>query len=160
MKLVLAALVAVPLLALGCTRRAADTSEQARSEAPPAAQAQSPSAEASKTVMDSIELGKSLSPDGDVTGETTTFAAGDHVFAEVKIDALSPGTSLRLDWIGPQGQPISTDDLVVPPDARVITLTGKDTAGWAPGNYRVQVAVGGAPAGSKTFSISQGAAAD
>jgi hypothetical protein len=106
------------------------------------------------------QLGTGLSPDGDVTGPTTSFASGQPVYTGLKVDALSPGTTLRLQWIGPQGSTLGTDELVVPPDARVITLSAKDTSGWAPGSYRLQVAVGGADAGSKPFSIAQKTAAD
>ena len=163
MKLVSAALVAIPLLAAGCGPSRPAVNEQARTEPqqqPPAVPAGSPAAEASKVVIDSIELGTGLSPDGDITGEATSFASGQPVFAGVKVDALSPGTTLRLQWIGPQGSALGTDELMVPPDARVITLSAKDTSGWAPGSYRLQVAVGGADAGSKPFSISQKTTAD
>jgi hypothetical protein len=163
MKLVPAVLIAVPLLAGACGRRTTGSGEQARTE--PAqdvrsAQTADSSGGAVGVVMDSIELGKGLSPDGDVTGQTTSFTSGDSVFAGVKVESLSPGTSLRLEWIGPEGNAVSTDEMVVPAEARVITLSGKDTSGWAPGTYRVQVAVGGADAGSKTFSIGQATTAD
>jgi hypothetical protein len=163
MKLVPAVLIAVPLLAGACGRRTTGSGEQARTESGqdvrPAQQADA-SGEAGRVVMDSIELGKGLSPDGDITGETSTFTSGEPVFAGVKVESLSPGTTLRLEWIGPEGKAVSTDDMVVPADARVITLSGKDTSGWAPGTYRVQVAVGGADAGSKSFSIGQSTTAD
>jgi hypothetical protein len=160
LKLVLAALVALPLVAAGCGRRNADTRGNegtvARTESgAPAAQGSMAGTEGT-----TVALGKSLSPDGDVTSNTTAFHPGDPVFAEIQASQLTPGSSVRLSWVSPQGATVSTDDIVVPPDARVITLKAKDTSGWTPGTYRVDVAVGGASVASQTFTIGndQGAA--
>lgn len=154
LKLVLATLLVLPLAAIGCGRQNADTrggeGTVARSEG-----AQGAATQGTATV----ELGKSLSPDGDVTANTTAFHPGDPVFAEIQAAQLSPGSSVRLSWVSPQGATLSTDEVVVPQDARVITLKAKDTSGWAPGTYRLDVAVGGASVGSQTFTIGQGGGA-
>lgn len=150
LKLVLAAAVAVPLAA-GCGRQQADTGRYAETGTP---------AQTGTLSMDDVELGKALSPDGDVKETTDSFLAGEPVFAEVEASTLAPGTNLKLEWIGPQGTKVSTDELVVPEEARVITLTAKDTARWQPGTYHLDVVVGGNKIGSKTFTIGDRAAAD
>ena len=154
LKLVLAALLALRLAAVGCGRHRADTRGSegtvARSESAPGSMAGSQA---------TVELGKSLSPDGDVTSDTTAFHPGDPGFAEIEASHLTPGSSVRLSWVSPQGATLSTDEVVVPQDARVITLKAKDTSGWTPGTYRVDVAVGGASVSSKTFTIGEGGGA-
>ena len=154
LKSVFIPLLALPLVVLGCGRRhadekAADNTPAMTTEAPAA----SPAGEVSQVVLGAVELGKALSPDGDVTAASTSFQPGEPVFAGVEASTLSPGTTIRLEWIGPRGVRVGTDDVVVPPGARVITLKAKDTSAWAPGSYRVEVAVGGAKVGSKPFTV-------
>ena len=165
LKLVLAALLALPLVTMGCGRQQADT-RGGETAARTDTSAQSQAAQGSMTVDQGVmaavalELGKSLSPDGDVTGNTNAFRPGEPVFAEIQASQLSPGSSVRLSWVSPQGATLSTDELVVPQDARVITLKAKDTSSWTPGTYHVDLAVGGASVGSKTFTIGAAGAAD
>ena len=162
LKLVLAALLALPLIAMGCGRhadtRGGDT--LARTDTSAQGQAAQGSTSGDLGTTAAVELGKSLSPDGDVTGNTTAFHPGEPVFAEIQASNLSPGSNLRLSWVSPQGATLSTDELVVPKDARVITLKAKDTSGWAPGTYRLDVLMGDASLGSKTFTIGGAGAAD
>ena len=154
LKPVLVSLLVLPIAALGCRRHTPEPAT--RQEAPAvreAAPAPSAAAEVSQVVLGAVELGKSLSPDGDVTSVSTTFRTGEPVYAGVEAASISPGTSIRLDWVGPRGLKVGSDDLVVPPGARVITLKAKDTTSWKPGDYRVEVAVGGAKVGSKSFTV-------
>ena len=157
LKPVLVPLLVLPLALLGCTRH---TSEPAPSQSAATtttsgvAPAPSAAAEVAQVVLGAVELGKSLSPDGDVTSVSTTFRPGEPVYAGVEATSISPGTVIRLDWVGPGGS-VGRDDVVVPPGARVITLKAKDTSSWTPGAYRVEVAVGGARVGSKPFTVSQ-----
>jgi hypothetical protein len=154
LKPVLIPLLVLPLGVLGCTRKAQEPAATTQSApAREAVPAPSAAADVSQVVLGSVELGKSLSPDGDVTSVSTTFRTGEPVYAGVEATSLSPGTTIRLDWVGPRGVSLGSDDLVVPPDARVITLKAKDTSSWKPGDYRVEVAVGGAKVGSKSFTV-------
>lgn len=155
LKFMLAALVALPLAALACDRQPAATREPAANEANPPAVAM-PAGQGA----DAVQLGTELGPDGDVTGNATSFRAGEPVFAEIQASSLPPGASVRLAWVSPQGATVSTDELVLPPEARAVTLKAKDTSGWVPGDYRVDVAVGGAAVGSRTFRIAEAGSAD
>ena len=163
-KLMLAALLALPLVTIACdqpaSREGAATTgaEKAGTEArnDRGTQAGAPAAQGVNTV----ELGSQLGPDGDVTGNGTTFRAGEPVFAEIQAAGLPEGSNVRLAWVSPQGATLSTDELVVPAEARAITLKAKDTSGWVPGDYRVDVAIGGSAVGSRTFTIAEGGAAD
>ena len=53
-------------------------------------------------VLGAVELGKALSPDGDVTVRQHQLPPGEPVFAGVEATSISPGTCIRLDWVGPR----------------------------------------------------------
>jgi hypothetical protein len=144
------------LVSLACGIRSCAQSEPAPSPAPTASPTSvaGGAADAAKTVlMDSVVLGHSLSPDGTVSAPGTTFAQGEPFFVALKVSAISPGTEVKLSWYGPSGNGEGDDQLVVPPGATVVNFRAKDTSAWPPGTHRVEVWVGGAKAGEKTFTI-------
>jgi hypothetical protein len=119
-------------------------------------------ADAARAVLiNSVVLGHSLSPDGSVGAPGTSFAQGGPLFVSINVSAISPGTEVKLSWYGPSGNGEGDDQLVVPPGADVVNFRAKDTSVWPPGTHRVEIWVGGAKAGEKTFTIapSGGAAA-
>ena len=48
---------------------------------------------------------------------------------------------------------MANDEIVVPPDARLITFKAQDTSSWPAGSYRVDFNAGGQLVGSKNFTI-------
>jgi hypothetical protein len=154
----------IALTALGVTTLVAlsgCSSSCGRGE-PPATATPSPSptaagagaADAARTVlMDSVVLGHSLSAEGSVSAPGTSFGQGEPLFVSLKVSAISPGTDVKLSWYGPTGSGEGDDQLVVPPGASVVNFRAKDTSAWPPGPHRVEVWVGGAKAGEKTFTI-------
>ena len=142
-KLIHVALLALPLVALGCGRQRADTRE-------PAAE---PTAMPGLGAAATVELGSKIGIDGRVEGHSDTFKKGEPIIAAVDATTLKVGNGVRLSWMGPQGQSIATDEIIVPPDARLITFKAQDTSAWAPGAYRVDFNVAGVLIGSRTFTI-------
>jgi hypothetical protein len=104
-------------------------------------------------LISSVVLGHSLSPDGNVGAPGTSFAQGGPLFVSLNVGAISPGTEVKLSWYGPSGTGEGDDQLVVPPGANVVNFRAKDTSAWPPGTHRVEIWVGGAKAGEKTFTI-------
>jgi hypothetical protein len=144
LKLVQAALLVLPLVALGCGPQRADTREEAKETA-----TAMPRPGAAVTV----ELGSKIGDDGRVAGENDEFGRGEPVIAAIDATTLKVGNGVRLTWVGPQGQPVASDEIVVPPDARLITFKAQDTSAWPPGDYRVDTSVGGTVVGSKNFKV-------
>lgn len=137
----------------GCSR-----SEPSPAPAPPAAATAAPAAggaaDAVRAVlMDSVVLGHSLAADGSVAAPGTSFAQGNPLFVSLKVSAISPGTEVKLSWYSPTGAGEGDDQLVVPPGANVVNFRAKDTAAWPSGTHRVEIWVGGAKAGEKTFTM-------
>lgn len=159
-KLMLAALLALPLMTLACDGQPAANEPAATSDRPQAGTEGQAAPGMPAEAASAVELGSELGPEGDVKGNSTSFRAGDPVFAEIQAGSLPAGASVRLAWVGPQGSTVGTDELVLPAEARAITLKAKDTSSWVPGDYRVDVAVGGASVGSRSFTISERGAAD
>jgi hypothetical protein len=141
------------LLALGaaCSREAPAPSPTpaATPAAPPAA----PADAVRDVVLRSVAFGKSINPDGSVAAAVDTFAAGEPLFVSLDAQPISPGTEVRLAWRGPSGEDNGEEELVVPAGARVINFKARDTSGWPAGEHRLEVSLGGAAVGSKTFRI-------
>jgi hypothetical protein len=111
-------------------------------------------AEAAKAVlMDSVVLGHALAADGSVAAPGTSFAQGNPLFVSLTVSAISPGTEVKLSWYAPAGTGEGDDQLVVPPGASVVNFRTKDTSAWPAGLHRVEIWVGGAKAGEKTFTV-------
>ena len=154
-RIAITALGLVTLVSLaGCARSCA-RGEPTPSPTPSASGAPAAGAgDAARAVLiNSVVLGHSLSPDGNVGTPGTSFAQGGPLFVAVNVSAISPGTEVKLSWYGPSGTGEGDDQLVVPPGATVVNFRAKDTSAWPPGTHRVEIWVGGAKAGEKTFTI-------
>lgn len=157
-RIAITALGMVTLVSLaGCARSCA-RGEPTPSPTPAASAASgAPAAGAADTaravLINSVVLGHSLSPDGNVGAPGTSFAQGGPLFVSLNVGAISPGTEVKLSWYGPSGTGEGDDQLVVPPGANVVNFRAKDTSAWPPGTHRVEIWVGGAKAGEKTFTI-------
>lgn len=142
---------------VGCTS-SCGRSQPAPSAAPVASASPSgapvSAADAARAILvNSVVLGHSLSPDGSVGAPGTSFAQGGPLFVSLNVSAISSGTEVKLSWYGPTGNGEGDDQLVVPPGANVVNFRAKDTSAWSPGTHRVEIWVGGAKAGEKTFTI-------
>jgi hypothetical protein len=146
-KMIQAAALAVPLLALGCGPQRADTRE---GYAQPSPGMGAPAAQAGTA---SLSLGSQVGADGRLAYHPDAFKRGEPVIASVEAGTLPAGTTVRLTWTGPQGLPVAQEEIVVPPDARSITFKAQDTTAWTPGQYRVETTAGGTSLGSKTFTL-------
>jgi len=154
-RIAITALGLVTLVSLaGCARSCA-RGEPTPSPTPSASGAPAAGAgDAARAVLiNSVVFGHSLSPDGNVGTPGTSFAQGGPLFVSVNVSAISPGTEVKLSWYGPNGTGEGDDQLVVPPGATVVNFRAKDTSAWPPGTHRVEIWVGGAKAGEKTFTI-------
>ena len=142
------------LLALGAAcGREAPAPTPAPTPSQPAAAAMAPAEAVREVVLRSVAIGKSINPDGSVAAAVDTFAPGEPFFVSLDVQPISPGTEVRLAWRGPAGQDNGEEEMVVPTGARVINFKARDTSGWAPGEHRLEVSLGGAPVGSKVFRI-------
>jgi hypothetical protein len=145
----------VPLVAFvpGCRRGEAPSPSPSAVPTAVASAAGTPAEAVRQVVLRSVAFGKSINPDGSVAAPTDTFTAGEPFFVSLDVQPISPGTEVRLNWRGPAAQDEGEEEMVVPAGARVINFKARDTSGWPPGEHRLEVALGGAPVGSKPFRI-------
>jgi hypothetical protein len=153
--------IAAAVMALGAVAVLAACSRSERSPAPSPAPSAAVTAAASNAaaegvravIMNSVVLGHSLSADGSVGAPGVTFVQGQPLFVSLNVSAISPGTEVKLSWYSPTGASEGDDQLVLPTGATIVNFRAKDTSAWPPGTHRVEIWVGGAKAGEKTFTI-------
>ncbi|HEY7508704.1 MAG TPA: hypothetical protein VIG50_00540 [Vicinamibacteria bacterium] len=159
-RLTTAGVLLVTAVAGGLACRRGEAPAPAASPAAPSPSAAAAPAEAVRqVVVRSLAFGKSINPDGTVAAPTETFTAGEPLFVSLDVQPISPGTEVRLTWRGPAGQDEGEEELVVPAGARVINFKARDTSAWPSGEHRLEVTLGGAPAGAKPFRIAGGPSA-
>jgi len=102
-----------------------------------------------------IVTGKGINPDKSLKSTTEDFGVLDTVYVGVKTDGASPGAKLTARWTYQTGQPVSES-------SQNITATGLEVRhefhiqkadAWPKGDYKVEIFLNGASAGSKEFKI-------
>ncbi len=137
------------LVVAGCGKKdaaVADTSAML----PPAP----PPAPAALHVTD-VMTGKGMSTDKNLANETGDFGVRDTIYALVKTDGASSGAKLDAKWTYEGKQTVKTSSQNIAPtggETRTEFHIEKKTA-WPKGNYKVEVMLDGAAAGSKDFTI-------
>ncbi len=116
------------------------------------APAVSPASTGSARVGD-IAVGRTLNPDKTIADKTDSFLPTDTIYVSVKTDGSQQGAKLQTKWY--------FNERVVEESAETIAATGPAVSefhlskpdGWPVGNYRIEVLVNGASAGTKTFDV-------
>jgi len=141
------------LLAFGLACRREPPAPSPSPATPQATVPAAPAEAVRQVVLRSVTFGKSINSDGSVAAAVDTFAPGEPLFVSLDVQPISPGTEVHLAWRGPAGQDNGDEQLVVPAGARIVNFKARDTATWTAGEHRLEVALGGAPVGSKPFRI-------
>lgn len=104
--------------------------------------------------VDTIQLGRSLNPDNSVATHTTSFKRSDTVYVSVLTADTGAGT-IGAKW--------SYGGRVIDEPKKNVSYQGsaatefhlQSAGGFPPGEYKVEIFVDGAPAGSRTFRVDQ-----
>jgi hypothetical protein len=105
--------------------------------------------------IERITVVKAVNSDDSPGEATTTFGASDTVYISMWTAATPVGTEIAARWFGPNGQQLTEDKIVTDKAGDGYTsFHAANVKGWAPGTYRVDILLNGAPAGSTTFTIS------
>src|SRR5687767_14573835 len=140
------------IAAIGCKKKEAAMPTVEAPVAQPPAESAPPMGGAR---VERITVAKGVNTD-DSPGETaTTFGRSDTVYVSMWTASTPVGTEITARWFGPDGQQVTEDKIVTDrPGDGYTSFHAANVNGWAPGSYRVEILVNGAPAGSTTFTIS------
>ena len=108
-----------------------------------------------KAAIGEVTLGHQVGADGTIAGDQkgNLFTAGQPVFISFMIGKAPAGTPVTVDWYGPNNQQLGNEPKVVSRGESVMTASAKDTTAWAPGDYHVDVSVGGQKVDAERFSV-------
>jgi hypothetical protein len=104
--------------------------------------------------VDTIQLGRSLNPDNSVASHTTTFKPNETVYVSV-LTTDTGASTIGAKW--------SYAGRVIDEPKKDVSYKGsaatefhlQSAGGFPPGEYKVEIFVDGAPAGSRTFRVDQ-----
>lgn len=151
-------LLTVPLVlglaAVGCKKTETAAAPPAAMETPvasaPVAAAPAPGAR-----IERITVAKAVNKDDSPGEAAAAFGKKDTVYVSMWTANAPVGTEIKARWMGPDGQQITEDRIVTDRAGDGYTsFHAANTNGWAPGTYRVEILLNGAPAGSTTFTVS------
>jgi hypothetical protein len=140
-------LVAMLVAVTGCRQQ-----EQASADnSNPAGMSQS---EAKRAIGD-ITVGHQLAADGSIAADQkgNNFSPGQPLYITFKIGKAPAGTPVTVDWFGPDGQQLASDQKTVSRGNSEMSFTSKDTSGWGAGDYHADISVGGQKVDTERFSI-------
>ncbi len=88
------------------------------------------------------------------------FAPGDPVILAFKVGEAPAGTQVHVDWIGPDGKKVVSQDSQVARGNEYMHFAVPNTSGWSKGDYRAEVVVNGEKVDSERFSLVERSKAD
>ncbi len=148
----IAAAFALAAATVACKKKVETATYPAPGSEPPAAMATAMPAGAR---IERVTVVKAVNSDDSPGEAATTFGPKDTVYVSMWTASTPVGTQIAARWFGPNGQQITEDKIVTDKAGDGYTsFHAANTKGWAPGTYRVDILLNGAPAGSTTFTIS------
>jgi len=143
--------VAGMLFAAGCKKKDETPPPDTSAAVPAAAPAPAPAA----LHVTDVSTGKGLTADTNLSTPTDTFGVRDTIYVLVKTDGSSTASKLDAKWTYNGKQTVSESSQNIAPtggEARNEFHIQKATP-WPKGNYKVEIMLDGAPAGSKDFTV-------
>jgi hypothetical protein len=148
----IAAAVALAAATVACKKKVETAAYPPPGSEPPAAMATAVPAGAR---VERITVVKAVNSDDSPGEAATTFGPKDTVYVSMWTASAPVGTEIAARWFGPNGQQMNEDKIVTDKAGDGYTsFHAANVKGWAPGTYRVEILLNGAPAGSTTFTIS------
>ena len=104
----------------------------------------------------SIEVGRALDAAKRISDKTDSFKPTDTIYVSVDTEGTSPGARLAAHWTYQDGQVVKHDETSIAPSGRAATeFHISKPGGWPQGDYKVEVTLDGASAGTKSFKVSR-----
>jgi hypothetical protein len=117
-------------------------------------QAENTATKQSDAVSD-VTVGHQLGADGTIAAEQQgkSFVPGQPVFLSINSGSAPAGTTIAVEWYGPNDQKLLSDQQEVKAGQGVTHFASNRTSGWGLGDYRIDVKVNGQKVDTEHFSI-------
>ncbi len=163
-KFILAVVVALSALVVGCSKKETPPPSSTVVVTPPATPATAPTmapttlpaATPAAVIYKSVALGTSLGGDKKVTAPTTTFTPNDTIYAVVETDGAGKATIKAVFTFvqGEKSAPVSDTTQTIEATGPAFTeFHIAKPGGWPVGDYKVDVFINGSPVGTQTFTV-------
>jgi hypothetical protein len=141
--------IALPLLLLLVTVGACAPQAE-RTDTPPGATAD--------VRVTTIDLGRGIAADKQVSDPTNEFKPMDTIYASVVTEGTAPQATLKARWtFDSNGQVVQETEEVIAPAGREVTeFHVSKPDGWPEGKYKLEVFLNGASAATKDFEVKRG----
>jgi hypothetical protein len=102
-----------------------------------------------------VTVGHQLGADGTIAAgqQGKNFVPGQPVFVAINSGSAPAGTTVAVEWYGPNDQKLLSDQQEVKPGQGVTHFASNRTSGWGLGDYRIDVLVNGQKVDTEHFSI-------
>jgi hypothetical protein len=143
------------LAPLACKRESAPAPQTKPASPPAAAPASPPPAAAPAPFrVSSVTVGNAIGADKKVVAPSATFAPSDTIYASVATEGASPSAELSARWTYEDGQLVNQESQAIAPTGPANSefhISKPD--GFPAGKYKVEIALNGAPVGTKEFEV-------
>jgi hypothetical protein len=101
-----------------------------------------------------VDLGRSLTADKMVSGNTDSFKPNDTIYASIATEGAAPTATLKARWTYQDGQVVNESSQTIAPtgDARTEFHISKPD-GWPAGKYKLELFLNGSSAVTKDFEV-------
>jgi len=130
--------------AIACSRTETTRTETAQPAANPAL--------GNARVTD-VAIGRSINTDKTVKDNADNFAPADTIYVSVKTDGSAQGAKLQTRWYFNDKVVEESSEMISPTGPAVTEFHLSKPDGWPVGNYKIEVLLNGAAAGSKSFEV-------
>jgi len=102
-----------------------------------------------------VSIGHQLGADGSIAAgqDGKNFVPGQPVFLSMQTGSAPAGTTIEVDWFGPNGQQLGSDQQKVAAGDAITHFANKKTHEWGLGDYRADVMVNGQKVDTEHFSV-------
>lgn len=107
----------------------------------------------SKLKVLAIEVGRGIGADKRVTAPAAAFAPADTIYTSVVTDGKVARATLSARWTHEGALLEETAQEIAPKGTAVSEFHVANPAGWAPGDYRVEILLDGRVVGDRPFRV-------
>lgn len=113
------------------------------------------SASQAKAAIGEVTVGHQAGADGQIAADQKgrDFTPGQPVVIAFKIGKAPAGTTVHIDWVGPNGEALGSDDKIATNGQSNMSFTSKDTTAWGKGDYHADILVANQKVDTEKFGI-------